>query len=225
MFITIDREKIGIIEHIKEICNDHSNHARLRHRRRPDLYRRNPFGYSGIDGFLRTIDILVDGYRLNRQIGQPIYTILACEAGGMVPQLAREAGPFGVSVISGGGFDSLTAKHDLAQEIAKSVRPVRLLHVGDYDRDENGRRRSRSPTPWRPHTSTRRPYAPHADVMSALPSPKPPMRRWRLPIIRQNRRAGRRPRPPRAGRQEPKPRRTQCPLSSSYRRGSTTRSG
>jgi hypothetical protein len=36
-------------------------------------------------------------------------------------------------VISGGGFDSLTAKHDLAQEIAKSNRPVRLLHVGDYD--------------------------------------------------------------------------------------------
>jgi hypothetical protein len=36
-------------------------------------------------------------------------------------------------VISGGGFDSLTAKHDLAQEIAKRNRPVRLLHVGDYD--------------------------------------------------------------------------------------------
>ena len=36
-------------------------------------------------------------------------------------------------MISGGGFDSLTAKHDLAQEIAKSNRPVRLLHVGDYD--------------------------------------------------------------------------------------------
>ena len=36
-------------------------------------------------------------------------------------------------MISGGGFDSLTAKHDLAQEIAKSSRPVRLLRVGDYD--------------------------------------------------------------------------------------------
>jgi hypothetical protein len=36
-------------------------------------------------------------------------------------------------VISGGGFDGLTAKHDLAREIAKSNRPVRLLHVGDYD--------------------------------------------------------------------------------------------
>lgn len=36
-------------------------------------------------------------------------------------------------MISGGGFDSLTPKHDLAQEIAKSNRPVRLLHVGDYD--------------------------------------------------------------------------------------------
>jgi len=36
-------------------------------------------------------------------------------------------------VISGGGFDNLTAKQDLAQEIAKRNRPVRLLHVGDYD--------------------------------------------------------------------------------------------
>ena len=51
----------------------------------------------------------------------------------MVPQLAREAHPLGVSVLSGGGFDSLTAKHDLAKEIADSDRPVRLLHVGDYD--------------------------------------------------------------------------------------------
>jgi hypothetical protein len=58
---------------------------------------------------------------------------MGCEAAGMVPQLARVADPFGVSVISGGGFDSLTAKHDLAQEIAKSIRPVRFLHIGDYD--------------------------------------------------------------------------------------------
>jgi hypothetical protein len=49
------------------------------------------------------------------------------------PRRSQPAEPVGVSVISGGGFDSLTAKHDLAQEIAKSNRPVRLLHVGDYD--------------------------------------------------------------------------------------------
>ena len=48
----------------------------------------------------------VDNYRLNRQIGQPALTILACEAAGMVPQLARVAHLFGVPVLSGGGFDS-----------------------------------------------------------------------------------------------------------------------
>lgn len=95
--------------------------------------RDDPFGYSGVDHFLATVERRVDTYRLDRQIGQPMFTILGCEAGGMVPQLARLAGPLGVPVISGGGFDSITAKHDLAQEIARHARPVRLLHVGDYD--------------------------------------------------------------------------------------------
>jgi hypothetical protein len=97
------------------------------------VVRENPFDFDGLDDFIAYIGQNIDGYKLNRQIGQPVFTILACEAAGMVPQLAREAGPFGVSVISGGGFDSLTAKHDLAQEIAAKTRPVRLLHVGDYD--------------------------------------------------------------------------------------------
>lgn len=95
--------------------------------------RDDPFGYSGVDQFLATVEHMVDTYRLDRQIGQPMFTILGCEAGGMVPQLARLAGPLGVPVISGGGFDSITAKHDLAQEIARQERPVRFLHVGDYD--------------------------------------------------------------------------------------------
>ena len=95
--------------------------------------RDDPFGYSGVDQFLATVEHMVDTYRLDRQIGQPMFTILGCEAGGMMPQLARIAGPLGVPVISGGGFDSITAKHDLAQEIARHERRVRLLHVGDYD--------------------------------------------------------------------------------------------
>ncbi len=97
------------------------------------VVRENPFGFDGVDGLMESLRWRVDHYSLNRQIGQPVYTILGCEAGGMVPQLARVANPFGVSVISGGGFDSITAKHDLAKEIAESVRPVRFLHIGDYD--------------------------------------------------------------------------------------------
>jgi hypothetical protein len=102
----------------------------------PSLRRRltpAPFGFDGVGHLMGTIEHIVKGYRLNRQIGQPTFTITACEAAGMVPQLACVTGPFGVSVISGGGFDSITAKHHLAQKIAESVRPVRLLHIGDYD--------------------------------------------------------------------------------------------
>jgi hypothetical protein len=68
-------------------------------------------GYSGLDELMRVIDATVRNYRLNRQLGQPMRTLIACEAGGMVPQLASIASPFGVEVLSGGGFDSVTAKH------------------------------------------------------------------------------------------------------------------
>lgn len=47
--------------------------------------------------------------------------------------LARVADPYGVAVRSGGGFDSLTAKHDLARYYASTARTVVVLHVGDYD--------------------------------------------------------------------------------------------
>jgi hypothetical protein len=53
--------------------------------------RDDPFGYDGIDDLMGTFDALVDGYRLNRQIGQPMFTIMACEAAGMIPQLAHAA--------------------------------------------------------------------------------------------------------------------------------------
>jgi hypothetical protein len=51
----------------------------------------------------------------------------------MAPQLARVANPFGVTVLSGGGFDSLTDKHRFAAELASHGRPTIVLHVGDHD--------------------------------------------------------------------------------------------
>ena len=56
---------------------------------------------------------------MNRQAGQPVQLYLWCEAGGMVPQLARVADPYDVPVLSGGGFDSITMKHELAVEFAR----------------------------------------------------------------------------------------------------------
>ena len=71
-------------------------------------------------------------FRMNRQAGQPVQLYLWCEAGGMVPQLARVADPYDVPVLSGGGFDSLTMKHELAVEFVQHP-AVEVLHIGDHD--------------------------------------------------------------------------------------------
>jgi hypothetical protein len=50
----------------------------------------------------------------------------------MVPQLERVAGRYSVPVFSSGGFDSVTAKHDKAEQFA-AMGSVVVLHIGDHD--------------------------------------------------------------------------------------------
>lgn len=50
----------------------------------------------------------------------------------MVPQIERIAAPFGISVQSSGGFDSTTAKHDMACLLAQWG-SAGVLHIGDHD--------------------------------------------------------------------------------------------
>src|SRR5258707_14333292 len=69
--------------------------------------------------------------RLDRQAGQTRRLALWCEASGMVPQLQRIADPFGIGVYSSGGFDSVTAKHQISQLWTDA--PVTALHIGDHD--------------------------------------------------------------------------------------------
>lgn len=50
--------------------------------------------------------------------------------------LARVANPYGVAALTSGGFDSLTAKHDLAHELAAEMDTgtgAEILHLGDLD--------------------------------------------------------------------------------------------
>lgn len=75
-------------------------------------------------------------FRLDRQRGQAVRLWVLCEAGGMAPMLARTANPYGVPVLTSGGFDSLTAKHDLACELAGELETgvrAEILHLGDLD--------------------------------------------------------------------------------------------
>jgi hypothetical protein len=83
--------------------------------------------------WLRAVSSEASMLRLNPWLRQPVYVELICEAGGMAPMLASVANPYGITVRSGGGFDSTTAKHELAQFYASQGKRVTVLHVGDYD--------------------------------------------------------------------------------------------
>ena len=85
------------------------------------------------EDFLSAVRSTASTLNLDRNEGQELRLILMCEAAGMVPQLAAVAIDFGVPVISSGGFDFVTEKHDLAAEIGRDRRPTEILHIGDHD--------------------------------------------------------------------------------------------
>lgn len=94
--------------------------------------RYEPPAWDGPEAFLRDARERAERFRLDRQQGQPVRLWLACEASGMAPLPYRAAAPFGLPVLSSGGFDSLSAKHDLAQELA-AYPEAEVLHIGDLD--------------------------------------------------------------------------------------------
>lgn len=91
-----------------------------------------PNFWTGVEQVISTVETIADRYTLDRQTGQPVRLFVLCEAGGMAPMLARVANDYGVKVMSSGGFDSLTAKHNFAQELSEYDR-AEILHVGDHD--------------------------------------------------------------------------------------------
>lgn len=98
--------------------------------------RHNPGGYDSPQEFLDLLEWQAKGFRLDRQQGQETRLWLLCEAADMAPMLARTAGPYGVPVLSSGGFASLTAKHDLARELTDAATAgqfIEVLHIGDLD--------------------------------------------------------------------------------------------
>jgi hypothetical protein len=92
-----------------------------------------PHYYDSEDQFLRTYRRGAKEFRLDRQEGQKRRILIVCEAAGMAPQLAAVADSYGISVRSGGGFDSTTDQHNVGKAIADYVVPTEILHIGDYD--------------------------------------------------------------------------------------------
>src|SRR6516164_7906747 len=92
-----------------------------------------PDHWDSAEQFMATIRAMAKDFTLDHSAGQATRLVVICEAGGMVPQLARVAHPFGITVMSGGGFDSTTDRHNFAAALAGYDRPTEVLHIGDHD--------------------------------------------------------------------------------------------
>jgi hypothetical protein len=92
-----------------------------------------PTMWANAEEYLVAVRAQAGELMLDRTAGQKARLVVLCEAAGMAPQLARETRPFGITVMSSGGFDSVTEKHAFAAELARHDRPTEVLSVGDQD--------------------------------------------------------------------------------------------
>jgi hypothetical protein len=90
-------------------------------------------GWESVEEFVESIRSSAEYYSRDRLAGQPVAIELWCEAGGMVPQLARVAAPYSTPVYSTGGFSSVTVTHEIAKRALERDVPTVFLHVGDFD--------------------------------------------------------------------------------------------
>lgn len=96
------------------------------------LSRKNPHDWPSEQSMINTFKTYAERFRLERQRGQDRHIMVWCEAGGMLPQLADYCNDYGIPVLSSGGFDSVTTKHNFAQE-ASDFDDVLIFHIGDHD--------------------------------------------------------------------------------------------
>jgi hypothetical protein len=96
-----------------------------------------PKHYASVEGFYGYLNRLGSQYERDKLAEQEVDMRVMCEAAGIMPQLARTCRRYSVPVSSCSGFDSLTAKYELARACAATFtyqgRPTVLLHLGDLD--------------------------------------------------------------------------------------------
>ncbi len=90
-------------------------------------------GYNNPRDLIRRWQASARHFHLDRQQGQPRRLLIMVEARGMQPQVEAVVSDYGVPVIGSGGFDSLTAKYQLAGNLGRHGGLTEVLHVGDHD--------------------------------------------------------------------------------------------
>jgi hypothetical protein len=92
-----------------------------------------PTMWANAEEYLDAVRAQAGELMLDRTVGQETRLAVLCEAAGMAPQLARVTKPYGIGVMSSGGFDSVTEKHAFAAELTRHSRPTEVLSIGDQD--------------------------------------------------------------------------------------------
>jgi hypothetical protein len=92
-----------------------------------------PNSWLSADHFLRVVSRQASVLRLDRTKYQKVRLVVMCEASGMAPQLAQVADPYGIKVLSSGGFNSVTDQYNIARDVIEQDRPTEVLHIGDHD--------------------------------------------------------------------------------------------
>src|SRR5829696_2461812 len=90
--------------------------------------------YSGEEAFYTEVRVMGERYERDKLATQKKAIRVYCESAGMMPQLRRVTRRYSVPVYSCSGFDSLTAKYDLADDVASAQtyrgKPTVILHLG-----------------------------------------------------------------------------------------------
>ena len=96
------------------------------------LLRKYRSGWDSKDALMEYIHGQTRWFTLDRALEQPRKIYVWCETAGMVQQVYDAVGEYHIPVLSSGGFDSVTTKHNLAKELNDESDPL-ILHIGDYD--------------------------------------------------------------------------------------------
>jgi hypothetical protein len=90
-------------------------------------------GWQDQDHFIRSVVAMAKTYQRDKSESQATRVMILVEAAGMLPQIVKAVGSYGLTVISSSGFDSLTMKYELVKDIMEDGRPTVVLHIGDLD--------------------------------------------------------------------------------------------
>ena len=117
------RARLIPFEHIRD-----DSHSVMNHRH-----------FDGQEDFYAYVHRLGRNYKQDKLANQDVSIRVHCEAEGMMPQLHAALEEFSIPVYSCSGFDSLTARRELARwchdtYVYRGKDPI-MFHLGDYDPD------------------------------------------------------------------------------------------